>query len=87
MMRQLLLSGALERCAGIVVGDFRLPSGEPATDNRTVDDVIEEAAGLAGIPCFSGAPFGHIAEQWTIPLGAMAEMDTANCSLHVTGGS
>lgn len=87
MMRQLLLAGALGKCAGIVAGDFRPPHGEAEVDNRTVDDVIAEAAAEAGIPCLAGAPFGHIRDQWTIPLGAMAELDTANCSLHVTGMS
>lgn len=85
MMQQLLLSGALARCAGIVAGDFKLPANEAPTDNRTVDDVIAEVAEAAGIPCFSGAPFGHISDQWTIPLGAYAEMDTSDCSLRVKG--
>ena len=85
MIRQLLLAGALERCVAIVAGDFKPPAGETEVDNRTVDDVIAEAANEAGIPCFSGAPFGHIGDQWTIPLGAMAEVDTSDCSLHVTG--
>lgn len=85
MMRQLLLAGALDRCVGIVAGDFRPPAGETDVDNRTVDDVIAEAADAAGIPCFAGAPFGHIDDQWTIPLGARAVMDTDDCSLHVTG--
>src|SRR5687768_8328678 len=85
MVRQLLLAGALERCAGLVVGDFRPPVGEAEVDNRSVDDVIAEAADRAGIPCFSGAPFGHIRDQWTIPLGAHAVLDTNDCSLHVTG--
>ncbi len=85
MLQQLLLAGALERCAGIVAGDFRPPAGEVGDNYRTVDDVIGEVAEAAGVPCFSGAPFGHIANQWTIPLGAMAEMNTADCSLHITG--
>ena len=85
MMRQLLLAGALERCVAIVAGDFSPPSGKTEVDNRTVDDVIAEAAHEASIPCFSGAPFGHIGDQWTVPLGAVAEMDTGDCSLHVTG--
>jgi len=38
----------------------------------------------AGIPCLAGAPFGHIADQWTIPIGAMAELDTSDLSLRVT---
>jgi muramoyltetrapeptide carboxypeptidase len=85
MMRQLLLSGSLERCRALVAGDFKLPAGEAPTDDRTIDDVIQEAALSAGIPCFSGAPFGHIDDQWTIPLGATARMDTDDCSLRVTG--
>ena len=84
MMQQLLLSGALERCAGLVAGDFKLPENEAPTDNRTVDDVFAEVAEAAGIPCFSGAPIGHIEDQWTIPLGAEAEMDTDDCSLRAT---
>lgn len=86
MMRQLLLSGALSRCAGLVAGDFRLPQGETSEQNRLLDEVIAEAAAEAGIPCLAGAPFGHIHDQWTIPLGATAELDTESMSLRVVGG-
>jgi muramoyltetrapeptide carboxypeptidase len=83
MMRQLLLAGVLGKCAAIVAGDFRPPAGETSEGNRTVDEVIAEAADEAGIPCLAGAPFGHIDDQWTIPLGAVAELDTEARSLHV----
>lgn len=83
MMRQLLLAGALGRCAAIVAGDFRPPAGETSEGNRSVDEVIAEAAEEAGIPCLAGAPFGHIDDQWTMPLGAVAELDTEARSLHV----
>ncbi|HEY0242369.1 MAG TPA: LD-carboxypeptidase [Gemmatimonadaceae bacterium] len=86
MMRQLLLSGALSRCAGLVAGDFRPPQGETSEQNRLLDEVIAEAAEEAGIPCLAGAPFGHIHDQWTIPLGATAELDTESMSLRVVGG-
>ncbi|MEO5589599.1 MAG: LD-carboxypeptidase [Gemmatimonadaceae bacterium] len=83
MMQQLLLSGALSRCAALVAGDFRPPAGEVQHENRALDDVIAEAADRAGIPCLAGAPFGHIRDQWTIPLGAVAELDTETLSLQV----
>ncbi len=86
MLTQLLLSGALQRCKGIVAGDFRLPTGDRDVDNRTLDEVIAEAADAAGVPCMAGAPFGHIADQWTIPIGAMAELNTNDLSLHVMTG-
>ncbi len=83
MMQQLLLSGALSRCAALVTGDFRPPVSESPLENRRLDDVLSEAADQAGIPCLSGAPFGHIDDQWTIPLGAMAELNTSELSLRV----
>jgi muramoyltetrapeptide carboxypeptidase len=83
MLRQLLLAGALQKCAGMVTGDFRPPREEIPGDNRDLDEVLTEAAKAAGIPCFAGAPFGHVATQWTIPLGANAELDADARSLRV----
>ena len=87
MLRQLILAGALQQCAALVAGDFRPPRDEVATDNRTLDEVLTEAATLANIPCLAGAPFGHIADQWTIPLGAIAELDTDAKTLRVLSGT
>ena len=69
-----------------MAGDFRPPQGETSEQNRLLDEVIAEAAEEAGIPCLAGAPFGHIHDQWTIPLGATAELDTESMSLRVVGG-
>ena len=86
MLRQLLLAGALSKCAAIVAGDFRPPAGETEDSRRQIEDVIAEAAEEAGIPCLAGARFGHIRDQWTIPLGATAELDTDSLTLTVTDG-
>jgi len=83
MMRQLLLAGALSKCVAMVAGDFKPPSNETNEQNRMLDEVIAEAADEAGIPCLAGAPFGHIHDQWTLPLGATAELDTENLSLEI----
>ena len=85
MLRQLILSGSLQQCVGLVAGDFRPPPDETPTDNRSLAEVLAEAADHAGIPCLAGAPFGHIPDQWTIPLGAIAELDTGSKSLRVLG--
>jgi muramoyltetrapeptide carboxypeptidase len=83
MLTQLILAGELQKCAAIVGGDFRPPKEEITTDNRTLDEVLSEAAARAGVPCLAGAPFGHIPSQWTIPLGATAELDTNARTLRV----
>jgi muramoyltetrapeptide carboxypeptidase len=85
MLRQLILSGELAKCAALVTGDFRPPQGETGDNNRYVDDVIIEAANEVGIPCLAGVPVGHIDDQWTIPMGAMAELDVGERRLSVIG--
>ncbi len=83
MLRQLVLSGALARVAGIAFGEFT--EGSPTDDAaaRTLELVLREAAELAGVPTVSGIPLGHIDDQWTIPMGAHAELDADDGALHV----
>ncbi|MBA3657744.1 MAG: LD-carboxypeptidase [Gemmatimonadaceae bacterium] len=80
MMHQLLMSGSLDNCAAIAAGDFTLPADDSDSVDRSVDDVFSEISERLGIPCISGLPIGHIDDQWTIPLGARANIDTeAKC--------
>jgi muramoyltetrapeptide carboxypeptidase len=87
MLQQLSLSGALNACKAIVFGDCtKCPedAGGAEAGARSLDEVLGEVARSLGVPCLAGIPVGHIAEQWTIPLGAMARVDTAARSLTVT---
>ncbi|MEO8334388.1 MAG: LD-carboxypeptidase [bacterium] len=83
MLRQLALSGAFAKLAGIVFGRFT--DGTDPADESSCDlsDILREAADLAGVPAISGAPVGHIDDQWTIPIGALAELDADTRTLHV----
>jgi muramoyltetrapeptide carboxypeptidase len=83
MLRQLELSGALGRVAAIVFGHFTEGTDPSDESARRLDEVLGEAADFAGVPAIAGAPVGHIADQWTIPLGAMAELDADARTLHV----
>jgi muramoyltetrapeptide carboxypeptidase len=83
MLRQLELSGALDQIAGIVFGHFTEGSDPSDVSARRLDEVLAEAADFAAVPAIAGAPIGHIADQWTIPLGAMAELDADACALRV----
>ena len=83
MMQQLLMSGSLDNCAGIAAGDFTLPADDSDAVDRSVDDVFLEVSRRLGIPCLTALPFGHIEDQWTIPLGAMAALDADEKSLRV----
>ena len=75
MIRQLLLAGALDAVTAIAFGHCTSCSEESDDGARTLDDLLAETADILGIPCIAGIPVGHIPEQWTLPLGAMAELD------------
>jgi muramoyltetrapeptide carboxypeptidase len=83
MLTQLRLSGALGSVAGIVYGQFTEGSDPTDVTSRRLDDVLQEAAAAAGVPAIAGAPIGHIDDQWTMPVGAMAELDADARSVHV----
>lgn len=75
MMMTLHLSGALAGLAGLVFGRFTDIPREFGDEEWSLERVLADAAARAGVPCVSGAPFGHIDDQWTLPLGAMADFD------------
>lgn len=75
MLVTLHLAGALSGLAGIVFGRFTDIPKEFGDEEWSLKRVLADTAARAGVPCVSGAPFGHIDDQWTIPIGAMAELD------------
>lgn len=81
MLHQLLLCGALSECVAIAFGDFTGADESGATGG--LDDLLSSLAERLGIPCLGGIPLGHIPDQWTIPLGAEATLDTAARELNV----
>jgi len=75
MLTQLRLSGALDRLAGIAFGHFTDIPPEPSDEQRPLSTVLREVAEHCGIPCLANIPLGHIADQWTVPLGAIGQLD------------
>ncbi|HET7186502.1 MAG TPA: hypothetical protein VFI52_00045, partial [Gemmatimonadaceae bacterium] len=59
--------------------------GTPEDDGNscTLDRILREAVDLAGVPAIAGIPLGHVDDQWTLPLGARAELDADRRELHV----
>jgi muramoyltetrapeptide carboxypeptidase len=81
MLTQLRQSVDLRTLAGVALGvfeDCQPPAGRPS---QTVQEVVRDRLGDLGIPVLYGLSFGHIRDQFTLPLGIPAEMDTANATL------
>lgn len=83
MLTQLRLSGALDVLAGLVFGAFTESPPDTSNEDRPLDDLLGEFAERTGVPCLSNFPMGHIDVQFTIPLGATAELDVDNNTLVV----
>lgn len=81
MLTQLRHSIDLTQLAGIALGVFE---DCKATENKPSPSVIEyvqDRLGDLGIPVIYGLSFGHIRDQFTLPIGVNAELDTENATL------
>jgi muramoyltetrapeptide carboxypeptidase len=76
MLTQLALGGVLGKLNGVVFGQCTDcgPSGA-SYGGFTLSEVLQQHLELLGIPAFQGGQFGHVANQYSLPLGVQAEMD------------
>ena len=85
LLTQLRLSGAFEPSVGILVGQCaRCERSDDATaTSLTLDETLRDR--LAGSPSVvvTGAPIGHIDEQWTLPIGVHASLDGVTGTLTI----
>lgn len=87
MLRQLEQSGAFDGCVGLAVGQFTDVPDDAQADAMSVAEVVAELAERLRLPCLANLPIGHIADQWTVPLGAEAVLDVGGRSLDVAMAS
>jgi muramoyltetrapeptide carboxypeptidase len=76
MLVQLRQSGALGRVAGIVFGAIRAIDGNEQETQLIARFAAEQTAGL-GCPVLYGVEAGHGTENFTIPFGVVARIDSA----------
>jgi muramoyltetrapeptide carboxypeptidase len=78
MLTQLGQAGVFRGLKGVVFGqctNCRDPDGSGAGGGFTLNSILRQHFGPLGVPAFEGSWFGHIADQFTIPQGVMAEID------------
>ena len=83
MLVQLRLAGALGNLAGLVLGQFTDIPKDPSNEVRPLADLLAELADWCGVPCLANVPVGHVSDIWTVPLGAMAELDVEGKQLNI----
>jgi muramoyltetrapeptide carboxypeptidase len=78
MLTQLGQAGVLKGLAGAVFGqctNCRDPDGSGTGGGFTLNSILRQHLGSLGIPAFEGAWFGHMADQFSLPVGGLAEID------------
>ena len=75
MLTQLRLAGAFDGCVGVAFGHCTDCPDTTDDGTRTVEAIVTELADALQVPTLQGIPVGHIADQWTVPFGAIATLD------------
>ena len=74
LFTQLRLSGALDGCAGLVLGRFTDVDDQ---QSRLIEGFFEEVAPGLGVPVAAGLPVGHGRHNAPVPFGPPATLETA----------
>lgn len=79
MLTQLIESGKFDHASGIMMGIFRKCEIKKESDltskSFTLMEVLKDRLGKLKIPVVYGMSFGHVTDKFTIPFGALAELD------------
>jgi muramoyltetrapeptide carboxypeptidase len=82
-LAHLRLAGWLDRLAGVAVGRFTEMRRLTGDGGMGFDEVLAHYFLPLGIPVLQGLPFGHIDDQWTLPLGVRARLDAGAGTLEL----
>ncbi len=78
MLTQLGQAGVLRNLAGAVFGqctDCVARNTDKGYGGFTLSALLDHHLGRLGVPVYQGGYFGHIADQFTLPVGVQAEID------------
>jgi len=84
MMSQLQLGGVLDKISGFVFGKCTSCNpGGSGYGSLTMEEVMDHYIKPLHIPAFSGAMFGHIDDNITVPNGLKAKINATNGSIEL----
>jgi len=79
MITHLKLSGLLERCAGVMIGQL-----EDCGDESSLQRLLEETLSDLQVPVVRGLAVGHGLRNTVLPIGVRAALDTEQMTLRIT---
>ncbi len=83
MLSQLLATGQLQRCAGIVIGEHANCAPKGPGNSLGLEQVFADLIAPLGIPTLYNLPIGHGRHIATLPIGARVRLDATAQILRV----
>ena len=71
---QLVHAGIAQRQAAIVLGDFDPVTPMPNDNGFDLAAAVARLREIAGVPVYTGLPYGHGRRKLTLPIGARARL-------------
>lgn len=87
MFTQLKLAGVLGRIRGLVFGTCAECGPGEGFGSLTLEEILADHVKPLSIPAWFGAMIGHQNPQWTVPVGAEAEIDAARGTIRMLAPS
>jgi muramoyltetrapeptide carboxypeptidase len=78
MLWQMGSAGVFKKINGLVLGSFKKCEPEFPDESFSLSEVFDQHFKPLSIPVFKGASFGHTANKYNLPIGAMAIMNSQN---------
>lgn len=85
MLTQLALAGILGRVAGVVFGQCTdcVARNSSSIGGFTLSEVLAHHLAPLDVPAFQGSLFGHVPDQFSLPVGVRAEIDSAAGTIRI----
>ncbi len=75
MLTQLKLAGILDRISGFIFGQCKDCNPEEPDKSLSFRQMLSERIKPLGIPAWYGSMIGHMKDKFTVPVGALVEID------------
>lgn len=81
MITQMISAGKFDNIKGIILGVFLNCETKERNNSLTLKEMLEDRLQRLNIPIIYGMSFGHISNQFTLPLGIKARLNTEDKSI------
>ncbi len=83
MLTQLRSASKIAEAAGLIMGQFADCAVDADTNSLSLDACLTDRLYPLQLPSMKYCTLGHIKTQYTIPVGALAQMDTATKEIEI----